>query len=151
MTPEDCQKWINEELSNLEKTNPNYSLDRVVYWYLAVSQCNMIKREKDWFESVKHKYIEMWDNILFVRSDQKYKTFILDIVDNITLNDKFKDKYIEENKNKLIFEIIESLKKNNYKYDKIYKLYKFKKFNTLKNKDDINYAIEQIINDIYLL
>jgi len=148
MTPEDCQKWINEELSQLEKTNPNYSLDRVVYWYLGVAHCELIKREKEWFESVKHKYTEMWNNITFVRSDQKYKTFILDIVDNITLNDKFKDKYIEENKNKFIFKIIDSLKKDNSKYDDLYNLYRSYNFKNIKNKNDININLEDIMTKI---
>lgn len=150
MTPEDCKIWLDDEISKLNTTNPNYSLDRVVYWYLAVSHCELIKRDNKWFESVKHKYTEMWDYITFVRSDIKYKNFILDIVDNVTLNDKFKDKYIEENKNKVIFELLNILQKDNTKYDKLYKLYKSYKFNTLKNKDDINNALEKMLTKLLL-
>ena len=150
MIPEDCKKWIDEEILQLKKTNPTFALDRIVYWYLDVSHCELIKRDNKWFESVKHKYTEMWDYITFVRSATKYKTFVLDIVDNITLDDKFKDKFIEENKNKAIFNILDILKNNNSKYDKLYKLYKSYKFENIKNKDDINTVLEEFITKITL-
>lgn len=148
MTPEDCKIWADEQIKNLSKTHPEYSLDRIIYWYLSVAHCETIKRDKIWFKSVKHKYEEMWNYITFVRSDQKYKNFVLDIVDSVTLNDKMKDKYIEENKNKLIFEILKILKKDINKYDKIYKLYKSYNFENIKNKDDINKKLEEFINKL---
>ena len=117
MTPEECKIWADEQIKNLSNTHPTYFVDRIIYWFLSVSHCETINRDKAWFESVKHKYEEMWADITFVRSEQKYKQIILNVVDKVTFNDKMKDKYIEPLKNDIILKIINKLKNN--KYNKI--------------------------------
>ena len=150
MTPEECKIWSDEQIEKISNTHPGYSLDRVIYWYLSVSHCETINRDRDWFESVKHKYEEMWNKITFVRSDIKYKKIILDIVDKVTFNDKMKDKYIEENKNDIIFKIIEKFKNKKNNIDKIdnilTELYSIE-YN-FKNKNNIICQLEEIIKKI---
>ena len=150
MTPEDCKLWIDEELKKLSETNPGYSLDRVIWWYLSVSHCETIKREKKWFESVKHKYQEMWDYIIFVRSEPKYKEMFLNFVDNTKLGDR--DEEIEHVRNKVIFKFLDRLidketEKNAYKI--INK--NLDKLKEINRKNKLSEELEFIYNELQKL
>ena len=147
MTPEECKIWADEQINNLSQTHPSYSLDRVIYWFLSVSHCETINRDKDWFESVKHKYEEMWADITFVRSDEKYKKIVLDIVDKVTFNDKMKDKYIESIKNEIIFKLINKLKNKKNKIDNILTEIYSIEYN-FTNKNNIICQLEEISKKI---
>ena len=111
MSPEDCKIWIDIELNKLSETNAGYSLDKITYWYLKVSNCVTIERDKKWFESVKQKYEEMWDYITFVRSEQKYKELFLKFVDSTKLGDKDYD--LDPLRNKIIFKLLDRLNNKN--------------------------------------
>jgi putative phage-type endonuclease len=107
MTPEDCLLWIDEQIKKINVLYPNYVLDRVIYWYLKTSHCVTIQRDKKWFDSIKHKYIEMWDYITFVRKEPKYKELFLNFVDATQLGDKDYD--LDPLRNKIIFRFLDRL------------------------------------------
>lgn len=81
MTPTDCEKWIEEKSKEIEKIMPNYTLDRVVYWYLNYSHCELIQRDRVWFESVLEPLEKMWNRIKFLRDNLKMKQLFLDFYD----------------------------------------------------------------------
>ena len=60
---------------------PGYALDRVVYWYLNYSHCELIQRDRQWFESVLKPLEQMWNRIKFLRDDPKMKQLFLDFYD----------------------------------------------------------------------
>ena len=107
MTPEDCLSWSKEKIDKISESHPGYVFDRIIYWYLKTSHCVTIKREKKWFESIKHKYVEMWEYITFTRSQQKYKELFLNFVDSTQLGDKDKDYDLEPLRNKIIFRFLD--------------------------------------------
>ena len=109
MTPEDCLIWSKEKIEKISESHPGYVFDRIIYWYLKTSHCVTIKREKKWFESIKHKYVEMWDYITFVRKHPKYKELFLNFVDSTQLGDKDKDYDLEPLRNKIIFRFLDRL------------------------------------------
>jgi putative phage-type endonuclease len=81
MTPTDCDKWVEEKTKEIEKLMPGYALDRVVYWYLNYSHCELIQRDRKWFESVLKPLEKMWNRIKFLRDDPKLKQLFLDFYD----------------------------------------------------------------------
>lgn len=81
MTPTDCEKWIEEKSKEIEKIMPGYAFDKVVYWYLNYSHCELILRDDNWFESVLKPLEKMWNRIKFLRSNPKYKQLFLDFYD----------------------------------------------------------------------
>jgi putative phage-type endonuclease len=81
MTPDDCKIWIEEKIKNIKTTHPTLYVDKIVYWYLNNSHCQLIKRDKIWFQSVIPKLQKMWDRILFLRANTELKQLFLDYHD----------------------------------------------------------------------
>lgn len=144
MTPEDCDEWIKNTIKDIEKTHPNYVLDRVIYWYLKVSHNVTIKRDKQWFEDNKHKYEKMWEDITLIRSSQLYKDIFLGFVDATSLGDK--DYNIEPLRNTIIFNFIEKLYEQK---DIINLMDKWnKELNDIKNKNTLIKKLEELNEEI---
>ena len=135
MTPEDCITWSNAEIKKINETNPGYTYDRTIYWYLKRAHCETIIRDKEWFNNNKHKFNELWSYITFVRSDQKYKQLFLNFHDSTMFRSESKLIYgtktykelnhlkheIEEKKNIIIFLFLDKLQKKNNTYNLVSK------------------------------
>ena len=125
MTPTDCDKWIEEKSKEIEKIMPGYALDRVVYWYLNYSHCELIQRDRQWFESVLKPLEQMWNRIKFLRDDPKMKQLFLDFYDfyypecNSYSRDPKVNKMKPE-KNKFIMNMIDRLQEESGKNDDYY-------------------------------
>jgi putative phage-type endonuclease len=143
MNPEDCDIWESEILKEIEKTHPDYRYDRTIYWFLKVSHCVTIERDKQWFADNKHKYEEMWANITLIRSKQIYKNTFLDFVDSTSLGDK--DYNIEPIRNNIIFKFINILK-----YDDITDIINKwnNKFKSSDSKNSLKEKLEKFNNEL---
>ena len=116
MTPKDCDEWSQNVIKNLNKTHPDYCLDKVIYWYLNFSHCEKITRNRDWFSDNINKIKVMWDRILLLRSNDRYKKLFLDWFDYYipSCNEYSRDPKIEElqhGKNKLIIDMLDEIAK----------------------------------------
>jgi len=142
MTPTDCDKWVEEKSKEIEKIMPNYTLDRVVYWYLNYSHCELIQRDRKWFESVLEPLEKMWNRIKFLRDNLKMKQLFLDFYDfyypecNSYSRDPKVNKMKPE-KNKFILNMIDKLieesdNNDDYYNDMIDMIKKFKSFHCKK-------------------
>jgi len=140
LTPEECDEWIESVLNDLNETHPDYRFDRTIYWYLKVSHCVTIYRDKKWFEDNKHKYEEMWDYITLIRSKDKYKKMFLDFVDATSLGDK--DYNIEPLRNTIIFKFINILK-NDSNIIKIINSWS-DKLKNIKNKNELKENLDKL-------
>jgi putative phage-type endonuclease len=69
MSIEECDKWIADQLEELNKNEEykSYSLDRVIYWRLNNFGLYSIKRDKVWFAEKLPKLREMWNYVDFFR------------------------------------------------------------------------------------
>lgn len=149
MTPEDCLIWINEQTKKISNIYPNYVLDRVIYWYLKTSNCITIQRDKKWFDSVKNKYVEMWDYITLVRNNPKYKELFLNFVDATQIGDKDYD--LDPLRNKIIFKFLDRLNMNDK--DLIIKTYdlinnKLEKYKNINRKEKLKKELELLYNNL---
>jgi len=121
MTPLDCDKWIEEKIKNIENIMPGYAFDKVVYWYLNYSHCELIQRDYIWFDSVLEPLEKMWNRIKFLRDDSKMKQLFLDFYDfyypecNSYSRDPKVNKMKPE-KNKFILNMIDRLMENDIEY-----------------------------------
>ena len=141
MTPTDCDKWVEEKSKEIEKIMPNYTLDRVVYWYLNYSHCELIQRDRKWFESVLEPLEKMWNRIKFLRDNLKMKQLFLDFYDfyypecNSYSRDPKVNK-IKPEKNKFILNMIDKLMEESDNNDDYYNdmIDMIKKFKSLHCK-----------------
>ena len=81
MSPYDCQVWCQGTLNNLSNTHPGYTYDKTVYWKLVFTHCELIKRDREWFNNSIDKLQEMWDRVTFIRSNPRCKQIFLDYHD----------------------------------------------------------------------
>jgi putative phage-type endonuclease len=139
MSPDDCKKWLEETIKNIPKTHPGYGLDKIKYWYLDKSFCVTIYRNREWFKQNVNKYQQMWDDITFMRSSDKYKEIFLHFVDNYKYKGDEDEKIYIKIKNEKLFE----KKKNDILYEIITKL-KLYKNNENKLVEYINYIKQQL-------
>jgi putative phage-type endonuclease len=71
MTPFEIDLWIAKELSNINN-NENfigYSLNKIIYWKLENSHCEVVNRDRKWFEENLPKYKEIWNHIINLRNE----------------------------------------------------------------------------------
>lgn len=125
MTPTDCEKWVEEKSKEIEKIMPGYALDRVVYWYLNYSHCELIQRDRVWFDSVLEPLEKMWNRIKFLRDNPKMKQLFLDFYDYYypECNSYSRDPKVNKmkpEKNKFILSMIDKLKEESNKSDDYY-------------------------------
>lgn len=119
MTPLDCKKWCERTINNLEKTHPGYVLDKVVYWYLNYSFCQLIKRDTEWFKNSIATLNKMWSRVVFIRSNLRCKQIFLNYHDNYlpicNSPDAWKHQYdeVKKKKNNFMIELVDLMMKNN--------------------------------------
>src|SRR5205085_1096889 len=85
MTPNDCDKWIAETLSNIT-TDPQYNgyfFDRIYYWRLEKSSCLTINRDKDWFKEQLPKLELMWNYVQYFRKNKDKLDILLNYIDSM--------------------------------------------------------------------
>jgi len=131
MTPYDCEKWVTTKTAEIEKLMPGYVLDRVVYWYLNYSHCELIPRDREWFASVLKSLEKMWNRIKFLRDNPDMKQVFLDFYDYYYPECNSYSRNPAVNKMKP--------KKNEYILDMIDKLMENKKTYMSKYEDQIEY------------
>ena len=54
---------------NIIDTQSNLSWIKDTYWYLETISCVLVRRNKLWFNAIKHKLKEVWDIVLKERED----------------------------------------------------------------------------------
>lgn len=84
MTPLDCENWSKQVIENLEKTHPEYVLDKILYWRLENSHNVTINRDKVWFEQSLPEFEKMWNYVLFLRSNNDKMEIFLSYINSLS-------------------------------------------------------------------
>lgn len=105
MTDSEYEAWIDYIHDNWKKIYPeyvdDYEYDKVLYWKLKSCHNVLIKRDKQWFNSVVGELKLFWDQVLAARNDENIKK-------------KYYDDYMKNKDDIFIFEKPKkSTKKNN--------------------------------------
>jgi len=89
MSPEDCQKWISDEVSTFKekKEYSCYSIDKIIYWRIELASCYLIKRDKDWFNKYLATFEKMWNYVTFLREHETEKNMFIKFVDKLQIKD----------------------------------------------------------------
>jgi putative phage-type endonuclease len=71
MTPEELDGWIKSvQVCFLKsKAAKQYKIDKIIWWKLAVDNCTLIKRDKEWFEQKLPKLKDVWTYVEFFRKN----------------------------------------------------------------------------------
>lgn len=74
-------KWKNYQLENLPKTvndkSKDYNLEyKAVYWKVCDKSIVRIKRDKEWFNSVKKDLENEWKQLLYYKKNDNYKKLL---------------------------------------------------------------------------
>lgn len=114
MTNNEIKEWIANEILNFSQNDlyQNYVIDKIIYWRLTKVACNLIKYEKEWFESKIPLVGQFWKYIEFYR---KYPKKLDNLVKTL--------KKIDKSKSDEIFKIVHdhySSKYPNTKYKPLY-------------------------------
>jgi len=102
MDIDDCDKWVTSELSNLNKTHPDWIFDKIIYWKLKKSSCVTIQRDKKWFAEKLPILKKMWDYITFYRNNKKAFKKLKEFIDK-TYTNNFRTR---ESENEIIMEFV---------------------------------------------
>jgi putative phage-type endonuclease len=70
MTEKEYESWIGKVMLSLKEKHPDYVFDRFVYWKVLIVQCNLVKRNRKWFEKKLPIMKKTWDYVLFFRKNQ---------------------------------------------------------------------------------
>ena len=128
MTPQDCDKWIHEQMANF---NSEYCFDSIKYWRLSRSKCVTLNRDKKWFDDQYPKLKTMWNYIEFLRDHKNIEKILCDYIE-----------YLPEKNNDEIMELIKYLcnySDNDKKYkSKLVQLEKDTKNNKQKYENKLN-------------
>ena len=82
MTPNDCDRWVNETLGRLHVIEPGYCFDKILYWRLDVANCTLIKRDVEWFKKSLPILREAWDYVEFLRENKDKAKILLEWIDS---------------------------------------------------------------------
>jgi putative phage-type endonuclease len=69
MNHNDYKKWCDYVISNYK--SDKYRFDKILYWGLTNCHNHLITRDKEWFETNKNKFKNVWDKIVFLRENQE--------------------------------------------------------------------------------
>lgn len=104
MTPYECDIWISNTLSNLNKDSKynEYVFDKIIFWRLRDSVNVTIKRDTKWFETNFPKLKQMWDYVLFFRKNKDKLDLLIKFIESLSNTSKTK-------KNDVIMDVIQKL------------------------------------------
>jgi putative phage-type endonuclease len=109
MSPLDCDRWVNEKLSEIQ-VNPEYKeyfFDKVIYWKLVKAHCVTIARDRKWFAESLPKFQQMWNYVMFFKNNKDKLQILTDYIDSRKIK-----------RNKEIMEVVQQLyDTNNPQYD----------------------------------
>ena len=73
MTLHETKKWIANSIINYphHRYADEYVIDKIIYWRLAKVGCNLIKYEREWFESKIPMLKQFWDYVQFYNQNPK--------------------------------------------------------------------------------
>jgi len=69
MTPLDIDKWIRGTLTDLHRTHPTKIFDKILFWRLNGSHCQLVTREEDWLTKNLPKLTAVWNQVLYLRQN----------------------------------------------------------------------------------
>ena len=136
MTPPECDKWISETLSNLNKKYRNYCFDKIFYWKLCKSKNVLIKRDKKWFDENYPLVERIWNYVKFLRSNKEIKDLFVEYIESLSFK-----------KNDHIMDVIDKLYNNDDECKKKLESYIKKRNKQLNKENNIKYVEEE--NDDY--
>lgn len=91
MTPEECDKWIAETMSQFNKTCPNgYYFDKVIYWKLMKTHNVTIKRDKEWFKEYLPTIEKLWNYVLYFRKNEEKSKIFFDYIQHLPIKNNKK-------------------------------------------------------------
>jgi hypothetical protein len=69
MSVDEIQHWISDEVIHFHENelSKSYMIDKIIYWRFVKVACNLIKANKEWFESKISQLKQFWEYILFYR------------------------------------------------------------------------------------
>ena len=98
MTPYQCDNWIANVVSKLDKAEfidgearidsknkvnfdpKKYVFDKVIYWFIRDSHNVTISRDREWFKEKYPVYEKMWKYVKFLRNNEDKKQIFLEYV-----------------------------------------------------------------------
>ena len=84
MSPHDCDVWIGDTLAklHLDPTNKDYFFDKVIYWKLVLGKNVLIHRDREWFAQNLPKFKQVWDYVLFFRSNKEKLELLVEYIES---------------------------------------------------------------------
>lgn len=85
MTIDEIKLWISSEFINFPQNDLShtYVIDRVIYWRLTKTSCNLIRYDAEWFKSKIPILKQFWDYIEYYRANpdklQQLCEYIVDV------------------------------------------------------------------------
>lgn len=143
MSPYDCDVWVAEKLTNKfegDIENPDdYFFDKVIYWKLITSKNVLINRDRKWFDDNLPTLKQIWDYVLFFRSNADKLQIFKDYMDSRP-----------RKMNKDIMNIVDKLyNTSNPMYDKQIELI-LDNITATKLQNEINAKEKEKNNDCYM-
>jgi putative phage-type endonuclease len=115
MTIQEYDTWVTQTTELVTKTNPELYVDKIIYWKLINSGCNLIIRDIEWFNKTLPLYKQMWKYIEVLRKDkakaEQLELYIKSVEDNVKRNYSQEMKKKQDDNNK-IMEFVEKITKN---------------------------------------
>lgn len=82
-------KWIVDNISDINMKYPSYYLDKIIYWKLTNSNCSLIERDRKWFNESLPKLKELSEYITLLKKNKEIADkFFLYIDENEGINDE---------------------------------------------------------------
>jgi putative phage-type endonuclease len=120
MNFDDIKFWIGEETIKL---NNEYYVDRIIFWRLNNSHCQLILRDQIWFDENLKNMKKIWKYVELLRKKSILRKFYFDYINNL------------------------NIKKNNKIMDFVRRLYNTKKMEEKEKKEEY-YSFNKEIFDL---
>jgi putative phage-type endonuclease len=91
MSPEECDLWIAETLSNLYSTHKDHIFDKIIYWKLIESKSVTIERDRAWFKERLPILQKTWDNVEYLRSHKDRAEIAFQYIESLKETEKKKN------------------------------------------------------------
>lgn len=92
MTPYECDQWILRKTEEIN-TKPEYSkvfIDKVIYWKLNDSHCQLINRDDNWFKEHFPTMQRIWKYVIFFRKNKDMFDLFQKYIDSLNVKTNVK-------------------------------------------------------------
>lgn len=66
LSKSDMEQWLSDE-TDIILDDDNKNFIQICWWRLEIYSCILIKRDRDWFNSIKPKILQFWDEVEYYR------------------------------------------------------------------------------------